>query len=42
MLQKRGEYLLSWTSMPMESEKRYVAKNITHTKRVEEERNLLL
>ena len=42
---KTGEIIwLSWTSMPMESEKLVyaIAKNITHSKRVEEERNLLL
>ncbi|TDE28526.1 PAS domain-containing sensor histidine kinase [Flavobacterium ranwuense] len=35
---------LSWTSMPIESEKLVyaIAKNITHKKKVEEERNLLL
>jgi PAS domain S-box-containing protein len=35
---------LSWTSMPVESEKLVyaIAKNITHKKKVEEERNLLL
>jgi hypothetical protein len=33
MLQKRGDYLLSWTSMPMESENWFtIAKNITHSK----------
>jgi hypothetical protein len=44
MLQKRGDNLLSWTSMPMESEKMVyaIAKNITHSKRVDKERNLLL
>ncbi|TDE50140.1 PAS domain-containing sensor histidine kinase [Flavobacterium sp. GT3P67] len=35
---------LSWTSMPIESEKLVyaIAKNITHKKKIEEERNLLL
>lgn len=35
---------LSWTSMPVESEKLVyaIAKNITHKKKIEEERNLLL
>lgn len=42
---KTGEIIwLSWTSMPMESEKLVyaIAKNITHSKRVDKERNLLL
>lgn len=42
---KTGEIVwLSWTSMPMESEKLVyaIAKNITHKKRIEEERNVLL
>ena len=44
-LTKSGEIVwLSWTSMPLDSEKLVygIAKNITHKKRVEEERNLLL
>ena len=44
-LTKSGEIIwLSWTSMPVESEKLVyaIAKNITPTKRIEEERNLLL
>lgn len=44
-LTKAGEIIwLSWTSMPVVSEKLVyaIAKNITHTKRVEKERNLLL
>jgi PAS domain S-box-containing protein len=44
-LTKSGEIVwLSWTSMPDESEKLVyaIAKNITHKKRIEEERNLLL
>lgn len=44
-LTKSGEVVwLSWTSMPVESEKLVyaIAKNITHKKRIEEERNLLL
>ncbi|MDI6050013.1 MULTISPECIES: PAS domain-containing sensor histidine kinase [unclassified Flavobacterium] len=44
-LTKSGEIVwLSWTSMPVESEKLVyaIAKNITHKKKVEEERNLLL
>ncbi|RTY88958.1 PAS domain-containing sensor histidine kinase [Flavobacterium sp. RSP15] len=44
-LTKTGEIVwLSWTSMPVESEKLVyaIAKNITHKKRIEEERNLLL
>jgi PAS domain S-box-containing protein len=44
-LTKTGEIVwLSWTSMPLESEKLVyaIAKNITHTKKIEEERNLLL
>lgn len=44
-LTKSGEIVwLSWTSMPVESEKLVyaIAKNITHKKRIEEERNLLL
>lgn len=42
---KSGEIVwLSWTSMPVESEKLVyaIAKNISHKKRIEEERNLLL
>lgn len=42
---KNGEIVwLSWTSMPVQSEKLVyaIAKNITHKKKVEEERNLLL
>jgi PAS domain S-box-containing protein len=42
---KSGEIVwLSWTSMPIPNEKLIyaVAKNITHTKKLEEERNLLL
>lgn len=44
-LTKSGEIVwLSWTSMPVESEKLVyaIAKNITYKKKVEEERNLLL
>lgn len=44
-LTKTGEIVwLSWTSMPVEKEKLVyaIAKNITHKKRIEEERNLLL
>ncbi|EIA08370.1 PAS domain-containing sensor histidine kinase [Flavobacterium frigoris] len=44
-LTKSGEIVwLSWTSMPIESEHLIyaIAKNITHKKRVEQERNLLL
>lgn len=44
-LTKNGEIVwLSWTSMPVESEQLVyaIAKNITHKKRVDEERNLLL
>jgi PAS domain S-box-containing protein len=44
-LTKNGAVVwLSWTSMPVESEKLVyaIAKNITHKKRIEEERNLLL
>ncbi|KIA85913.1 histidine kinase [Flavobacterium sp. AED] len=44
-LTKCGEVVwLSWTSMPVEEEKLVyaIAKNITHKKRIEEERNLLL
>ena len=44
-LTKSGEIVwLSWTSMPLDSENLVyaIAKNITHKKRVEEERNLLL
>ncbi|MFE3848587.1 PAS domain S-box protein [Flavobacterium sp. LB3P45] len=44
-LTKNGAIVwLSWTSMPVESEKLVyaIAKNITHKKRIEEERNLLL
>ena len=44
-LTKSGEIVwLSWTSMPVASEKLVyaIAKNITHKKKVEEERNLLL
>jgi PAS domain S-box-containing protein len=44
-LTKAGEIVwLSWTSMPVVSEKLVyaIAKNITHTKRIEKERNLLL
>ncbi|WP_269225171.1 PAS domain-containing sensor histidine kinase [Flavobacterium eburneipallidum] len=44
-LTKTGEIVwLSWTSMPVEDEKLVyaIAKNITHKKRIEEERNLLL
>lgn len=39
-----GIVWLSWTSMPVESEKLVyaIAKNITHKKKVEEERNILL
>lgn len=42
---KSGEIVwLSWTSMPIESQKIVyaIAKNITHNKKLEEERNLLL
>ena len=42
---KSGEIVwLSWTSMPMESEKLVyaIAKNITHKKKLEEERNALI
>ncbi|AOW09879.1 PAS domain-containing sensor histidine kinase [Flavobacterium gilvum] len=42
---KNGEIVwLSWTSMPVEDEKLVyaIAKNITHTKKIEEERNQLL
>jgi PAS domain S-box-containing protein len=42
---KSGETVwLSWTSMPIAGEKLVyaIAKNITHTKKLEEERNLLL
>jgi len=44
-LTKSGEIVwLSWTSMPVPSEKLVyaIAKNITHKKRIEEERNLLI
>lgn len=44
-LTKSGEIVwLSWTSMPVESEKLIyaIAKNITHKKRIEEQRNLLI
>ncbi|MEN9909540.1 MAG: hypothetical protein RLZZ540_2689 [Bacteroidota bacterium] len=44
-LTKTGEIVwLSWTSMPVEDEKLVyaIAKNITHKKRIEEERNILL
>jgi len=44
-LTKTGEIVwLSWTSMPVEDEKLVyaIAKNITHQKRTEEERNILL
>lgn len=44
-LTKNGSVVwLSWTSMPVESEKLVyaIAKNITYKKRIEEERNLLL
>lgn len=44
-LTKTGEIVwLSWTSMPVEDEKLVyaIAKNITHQKKVEEERNILL
>lgn len=44
-LTKNGEIVwLSWTSMPVEDEKLVyaIAKNITHKKRIEEERNILL
>ncbi|WP_369753875.1 PAS domain S-box protein [Flavobacterium sp. WC2409] len=44
-LTKTGELVwLSWTSMPVEDEKLVyaIAKNITHKKRIEEERNILL
>ena len=44
-LTKSGEIVwLSWTSMPVESEKLVyaIAKNITHQKKMEEERNILL
>lgn len=42
---KNGDIVwLSWTSMPVEEEKLVyaIAKNITHNKKLEEERNLLL
>lgn len=42
---KSGEIVwLAWTSMPVKSEKRVyaIAKNITHTKKLEEDRNLLI
>ncbi len=44
-LTKSGEIIwLSWTSMPVMEEKLVyaIAKNITHTKKMEEERNILL
>ena len=44
-LTKSGEIVwLSWTSMPVQNEKLVyaIAKNITHKKRIEEERNILL
>ncbi|MFA9191608.1 PAS domain-containing sensor histidine kinase [Flavobacterium sp. FZUC8N2.13] len=44
-LTKTGQIVwLSWTSMPVEEEKLVyaIAKNITHKKRIEEERNILL
>ncbi|MES2573558.1 MAG: PAS domain S-box protein [Bacteroidota bacterium] len=44
-LTKSGEIVwLSWTSMPVKEEKLVyaIAKNITHKKRIEEERNILL
>ena len=44
-LTKSGDIVwLSWTSMPIESEKLVyaIAKNITHKKKMEEERNLLI
>lgn len=44
-LTKTGEIIwLSWTSMPLESERLIyaIAKNITHSKKIEKERNLLL
>lgn len=44
-LTKSGEIVwLSWTSMPVQDEKLVyaIAKNITHKKRIEEERNILL
>ncbi|UFH45975.1 PAS domain-containing sensor histidine kinase [Flavobacterium galactosidilyticum] len=44
-LTKSGEIVwLSWTSMPVENEKLVyaIAKNITHKKRIEEQRNLLI
>ena len=44
-LTKSGKIVwLSWTSMPVESEQLIyaIAKNITHKKRIEEERNLIL
>ena len=44
-LTKSGDIVwLSWTSMPVESEKLVyaIAKNITHKKKMEEERNLLI
>ena len=44
-LTKTGEIVwLSWTSMPVEDEKLVyaIAKNITHKKRIEEQRNLLI
>src|SRR5207247_2022497 len=44
-LTKSGEIVwLSWTSLPVDSDKLIfaIAKNITHKKKLEEERNLLL
>src|SRR3970040_1160504 len=44
-LTKSGSIVwLSWTSMPVENEKLVyaIAKNITHKKKIEEERNILL
>ncbi|KDN56474.1 PAS domain-containing sensor histidine kinase [Flavobacterium seoulense] len=44
-LTKTGEIVwLSWTSMPVEDEKLVyaIAKNITHKKKIEEERNVLI
>ena len=44
-LTKTGELVwLSWTSMPVEDEKLVyaIAKNITHKKKIEDERNILL
>lgn len=44
-LTKSGKIVwLSWTSMPVENEKLVyaIAKNITHKKKIEEERNLLI